>query len=504
MVLSQRVPAMQIDAAGSRLPERCARAFSGLRVHQNLSQPTVCELDFVGLKDGEVESAMPLGATLRVAQQGVAAKLFEGRVTAIEYSYDAGRPPTVAVRAYDPLFTLRNRQSLRSHVGVSALEVARELVADLGLDIEATAPGPVWPYLLQTGSDFDLLADVAARCGLYLFVQDGVLALLTLEGTGAPQALKLNDNLLDARFEVNGNGACRSVTANGWDPWRGVAHAGTAAAARVGRAVDAEAPASAIGGKDQRSLLAATFQGDAHAEAWAQAELDRRGADEVVFRGTALGNPRLRPGARVEIAGVAARVAGQYVIASAKHTLDVDRGFQSELSSALPLLAPRRSGAALTLGQVTRIDDPDRLGRIQVTLPAYGDLATEWLQFVAAGAGAGKGLVAPPDVGDLVLLLIEQGDAAQAVVLGSLYGERGLPEGHDVLGKDAAFCFLTPGGQRLRLDDAKNTVRIENKDGSVLEMAPGAVKLHAAAPLTIEAPGQKMVIRAKFIDFDRV
>ena len=504
MVLSQRVPAMQIEVAGARLPERCTRAFTGFRVHQKLSQPTLCELQFVGLKDGEIDVAMPVGAALRVAQQGVATNLFEGRVSAIEYGYDAGRAATVSVRAYDPLFTLRNRHSVRSHVSVSVAEVARELVADLGLQVEAMAPGPVWQRLMQTGSDFDLLADIAGRCGLYLAVHNGVLALLTLGGKGPPQSLQLKKNLLDARFEINSNGACRSVIANGWDPWRGVAHAGSAQSPRVGRAVGAEAPASGVGGKDVRTLVASSFQTDAHAEAWAQAELDRRSAEEVVFHGTALGDPRLRPGTPVEVSGVAARVAGRYVIASAKHTLDVDRGFQSELSSALPSMPTQRSGTVMTLGRVTGIHDPDGLGRIQVTLPAYGELVTGWLQFLSPGAGANKGLVAPPDAGDLVLLLVDQGDPAQAVVLGSLYGERGLPEGHDVLGKDAAFCFMTPGGQRIRLDDGTKTVRIENSSGSVLEMSPRAVKLHAAGPLTIEAPGEKIVIRAKFIDFDRI
>ena len=504
MALSQRVPAMQIEVAGAHLPQYCTRAFTGFRVHQKLSQPTFCELHFVGLKDGEIDAAMPVGAALRVAQQGVAATLFEGRVSAIEYGYDAGRAVTVSVRAYDALFTLRNRHSVRSHAGISVAEVARELVADLGLQVEAMTPGPVWQRLLQTGSDFDLLTDIARRCGLYLAVQDGVLDLLTLAGKGSPQPLQLNKNLLDARFEINSSGACRSVTASGWDPWRGVAHAGSARSPRTGRAVGADAPASVVGGKDARTLLASSFQSDAHADAWAQAELDRRSAGEVVFEGMALGDPRLRPGTPVEVSGVAARVAGRYVIASAKHTLDVDRGFQSELSSALPSMPTGQSGTVMTLGQVTRIDDPDALGRIQVTLPAYGELVTEWLQFLSPGAGANKGLVAPPDAGDLVLLLIDQGDPAQAVVLGSLYGERGLPEGHDVLGKDAAFCFLSPGGQRIRLDDGTKTVRIENSGGSVLEMSPRAVKLHAAAPLTIEAPGEKIVIRAKFIDFDRV
>jgi phage baseplate assembly protein gpV len=157
----------------------------------------------------------------------------------------------------------------------------------------------------------------------------------------------------------------------------------------------------------------------------------------------------------------------------------------------------------MTLGSVASVDDPDRLGRLQVTLPGYADLVTDWLQFLSPGAGGGKGLVAPPDVGDLVLLLIDLADPSQAIVLGSLYGEGGLPAGHDVLGKNASFCFLTPGGQRIRLDDDKRSVRIENQDGSVLQMAPDEVKLHAATRMTIEAPGQKLVIRAQFIDFER-
>ena len=38
-------------------------------MHQNLSQPTLCELDFVGLKDGEVESAMPKLSGIEAAQR---------------------------------------------------------------------------------------------------------------------------------------------------------------------------------------------------------------------------------------------------------------------------------------------------------------------------------------------------------------------------------------------------------------------------------------------------
>jgi hypothetical protein len=51
------------------------------------------------------------------------------------------------------------------------------------------------------------------------------------------------------------------------------------------------------------------------------------------------------------------------------------------------------------------------------------------------------------------------------------------------------WAFQSPGGQTIRLDDAKGALRLENRDGSVVELAPDAVTLRAAADLTIEAPG---------------
>ncbi len=49
---------------------------------------------------------------------------------------------------------------------------------------------------------------------------------------------------------------------------------------------------------------------DARAQGLAQGELDRRVAGEVVLRGVALGDPRLRPGCAVELSGVDPAVAG--------------------------------------------------------------------------------------------------------------------------------------------------------------------------------------------------
>lgn len=497
-----RLPALDLLLDGAPLPERFGRCLNALRVHQHLSQPSACELSFTGIDD-EALALFKAGARLKLAVRSAGQVLFDGSISAVEIAYGSDRVRSVAVRAYDALLALRNRQTARAFVGLNAADVARELIADLGLAVQCAEHGPNWPRVLQTGTDFDMLVEITERSGLYFALQDDALWLHTLQGHGAALALTLYDNLYEATFEANAHGASHSVAVLGWNPWRGSEHVGRANNVRSGRTAAQLVRAHEIGGVDPRWLAPRCLQSDEQAASWAQAELDARGAQALTLRGTSAGDARLRPGARVRVGGVAARLSGEHVLCSVRHTLDPQRGFLSEISTAPPLPRERESGTLLALGQVVRIDDPDRLGRVQVTLPAHGNIESDWLQVVAAGAGKGKGLVAMPDVGDRVLLLVERSDLAQAVVLGSLYGEGGLPEDQGGLGPQASFCLVTPGGHRLRMDDGARSIHITGIDGSHIEMSPEGVRLHAAAPMTIEAPGQTLTIRAEFIDFQR-
>jgi len=153
---------------------------------------------------------------------------------------------------------------------------------------------------------------------------------------------------------------------------------------------------------------------------------------------------------------------------------------------------------------VTRVDDPERLGRVKGTLPTYGDLETDWMCVLASGAGTGKGLLMLPDVGDQVLVLVARGDPAQGIVLGGLYGSTLPPDDAGIAsGKVRRAAFLTPGGQLVRLDDDRESVRIENRRGSFVELAPDLVVVHSATALHVEAPGHPIVIRGKTVEFEQ-
>jgi hypothetical protein len=46
-------------------------------------------------------------------------------------------------------------------------------------------------------------------------------------------------------------------------------------------------------------------------------------------------------------------------------------------------------------------------------------------------------------------------------------------------------------------------IRLENSDGSFVELSPEKVTVHAARDLQIEAPGKAIVIRGSTIDFQK-
>ena len=87
-------------------------------------------------------------------------------------------------------------------------------------------------------------------------------------------------------------------------------------------------------------------------------------------------------------------------------------------------------------------------------------------------------------------------------MLGGIYGRSGPPERTVESTSVKRFTFQSPGGQRIRLDDAKELVRIENQHGSFVELTPQQVRVHAHGNLHLAAPGHTVTIAGKAINFE--
>src|SRR5215216_3487348 len=329
----QALPRLAVEMGGSALSNAELQAVCSVRVQQRLSLPTLCELTFIdpAIPLSKAETVSP-GADLIVRIPGSEEPLFDGQVTAVEHVYEPSHGREVRVRAYDVLHRLRKKQPVRAHVQLTLVDLINEIVADLNVNVDAPVAGPLWQRLIQfRQSDLEMITEVAERCGLYFTLRNNTLHVLTLEGIGEEVTLKLGETLLEVSIVVNGDTACRSVSATGWDPLRVEQHDGTASEARSGRGIDTEVEPEEVGGSGERMIINETFTDDLQAEAIAQAELDARVAREVTITGVAEGNARLRPGTPVRIENVVQPLAGRYILTSVDHTFDSVKGFVSTI-----------------------------------------------------------------------------------------------------------------------------------------------------------------------------
>jgi phage baseplate assembly protein gpV len=137
-----------------------------------------------------------------------------------------------------------------------------------------------------------------------------------------------------------------------------------------------------------------------------------------------------------------------------------------------------------------------------VSLPAFGDIDAGWLGVVCPGAGRGKGLVALPDVGDTVAVALPHADPGAGLVLGSLYGAVEPPDPGVDGNSVRRWSLRTADGQSVVIDDGAHALRLENRDGSLVELAPDAVRIKAKTDLVLDASGHAVTIRGRSVDFE--
>jgi phage protein D/phage baseplate assembly protein gpV len=472
-----------------------AERLLSVRVAARLNQPTQCELWYAGIPPVE------LGAALEVTLDG---PVFDGEVTAVEYATDPDGTTTLRIRAYDRSHRLRKRQELRVFESVTAAELAGRLAEAVGLDVEAQEDGPRLERILQhRHSDLELLLEVCGRAGLYSTVDGRTLRLVTLAGRGRPVPLDVGKNLWQVTVSANLDRFAGGATALGWHPQRAEPLSGKAERARSGREAAQPLDGDAVGAGGTRTLVDQPGRGADEIAALAQAAYDVRVACALTVTGVAEGDAQLRVGGRIALGGVTESVAGTYVLTEVTHTLDGE-GYLTTFSTEPPPVPVPDAAAGATLGTVTAVDDPDRLGRVRVTLPALGDLDAGWLAVVCPGAGSGRGIVALPDVDDTVLVVLPHGDPVSGLVLGSLFGTHEPPDAAGVDGgRIRRWSLVTAEGQSIVVDNAARKLRLANDIGSFLELTPDRLTLHAATDLVIEAPGRAMTVRANTIDFQQ-
>ncbi len=139
----------------------------------------------------------------------------------------------------------------------------------------------------------------------------------------------------------------------------------------------------------------------------------------------------------------------------------------------------------VTTGLVTNIGDPDDLGRVKVRYPWIDDdVESPWARVVAPMAGASRGMVFRPEVGDEVLVAFEHGDMRYPFVMGALWNATDPPPAHGSDADNHLRVIRSRSGHEITLDDtpgSEKVVIVDQSGSHRVEMSSSGIVMESAA-----------------------
>jgi len=164
--------------------------------------------------------------------------------------------------------------------------------------------------------------------------------------------------------------------------------------------------------------------------------------------------------------------------------------------------------------------DPDGLGRVLVRVAGVSDAASTtdlWARVATLMAGRNRGTWFIPEVGDEVLVAFEREDVRFPYVLGALWNAKDRPPAEQVgtvklirshngltirmRDDNTSLIIETPGGQRITLQDAPGSVRVEDASGNAVTVTPSGVTISAKTTVTVAAAA-KVTLTASSIELN--
>ncbi|MGP3939925.1 VgrG-related protein [Streptomyces sp. 6N106] len=344
--------------------------------------------------------------------------LLTGSVTALEVEIDDTGTFTV-VRGLDESHRLFRGRQVASYQNMTLADICVRVARRAGLKPgKVDVAGPVLEHVAQPNiSDWEFLRGLAEEAGAQVYVTDGRLHIAKpTEAGGAPDTsaraardplvLEMGDNLLRCRAGVSAAEQVSTVEVRGWDvktkqPLVGRADAGTAATLDLG--VTAAEVARPFG---EASFVVsdAPYGHQAQVDQAAGALAARIAGSFAELEAVIRGNPEVRAGGAVTLAGVGKPFEGRYTVTSSRHVFDPVRGYETWVTVS---------------GQQER----SLFGRFPWLSDEY---ASDWARTAQAG-GTGGGEAFIPEVGDEVLIGFEQGHLDRPYVLAGLYNGKHKP-----------------------------------------------------------------------------
>ncbi|GAA4572686.1 VgrG-related protein [Planotetraspora kaengkrachanensis] len=480
------------------------------------------------------KGGLTVGAKVTLKAQtsdpGPPVPLMTGEVAGLTLDLDAAGTIT-EVRGFDEAHRLMRGRRVAAYPNMTVGDVVRQVARRANIPVGRIDPLPGVGGRLHTQlsqdnvSDWTFLTRLADRVGAQVGVAEGRLFFrLPTPPSGAPGpsekaeqnplVLEADANLISLRASVTAASQAAEVEVRGWD----YEHKQEITATATPALKEAGADPAELGRTFAAPTVLAGVSGhrtQAEVKAAADALAADLGGTAVELDGVAKGNPRLRAGVAVSLAGVGAPFAGKYTLSGTRHLFSPSTGYTTAFTvsgrqdrSLYGLTSRGASGTAhgLVPAIVSNIKDPLAMGRVCLTFPwLSGEFTSGWARVALPGAGRDRGLELLPEVGDEVLVGFENGDFDSPYVLGGLHnGTDTAPRlSAEIVdgtsGQVAVRALVSRAGHRLELVEKPGAVRLSTGDEQVtltLDEKSGAVVIKAAKGVTVDAGSGSVEVTA--------
>ncbi|WP_434441098.1 VgrG-related protein [Lentzea sp. E54] len=544
---------LTIEVDGKALPADVKLLLTYAYVDDSRNLPDMFVLRFrdpghVVLAKGGFKIGARAVLKVQTADPGGPKPLMSGEITAVGVELDAQGTFT-EVRGYDEAHRLFRGRRVAVYPNMTVADVVRKVAARAGIaagEID-NVPGfggrPDTQLSQDNVSDWDFLSRLARTVGAQIAVRDGKLGFTLPEPPATapnvkakaksdPLVLEMHSTLVALRAGITTAGQVPEVQVRGWDFENKQEVLATAAPTTAGVEVAQANPVALANRFKAPPHLEAGQPYRTHAEAKAAAEAlaAQLGGSCAELTGVARGNPLLKAGTAVALTNVGEPFQGKYTLTSTRHLFAEHTDYTTEFTVSgrqerslygLVHNAKDRPLNGLVPAIVTNAKDPLRLGRVQVNFPWLAkDLTSVWARTVQQGAGANRGTVVLPEVGDEVLVGFEHGEFDAPYVLGGLHNGKDKPPklGKPVVdgssGEIAARGFVSRRGHRVEFveddgvlissGDGKFVVRLDQKAQHIEITSGKSISVKARNGITVDAgagplelKGQKVSVTAQ-------
>ena len=450
-------------------------------------------------------------------------RVTKGEITALEEDVDSSGPPILIVRGYDRGHRLHRGRKSRSFKNMTDSDIAQKIASEVSLSADVESTSTTHDYLLQYNqTNWEFLQERAARVGYELFVDDRTLHFRKpRNGQDQGPQLALGNELVNVRVKVSSAFQVDEVSVQSWDVKSKQPIVGTSTngkmAPRTGISQSGGTLAKSSFGSAKHYIVDRPVSSQSEAKEIAKAVYDELDGSFVEANGSATGDPKIKPGATVELKGIGQRLSGNYYVTAATHQMSAQTSYMTHFvvsgrrtNSLLELLQARsRDNHELpnvVIGVVTNNTDSDNLGRVKVKFPWLSDSDESWWARIASPmAGPDRGFYFLPEIDDEVLVSFEHGDVTRPFIVGALWnGKDKPPKGNSAVvgsSKVNERLIKTRAGHVISLDDTQGSekISITDKTGNnlmMIESSSNKITIKADGDINVDAGG-KVNVKSK-------